>query len=580
MVLFVIFLGAAILSPAHAQEQGETYSQLSHYPANQLASDADYGSATLTNRMKVLSSTSSLAEVANEDVIHPAKTETVLVIQQYNGQGEAPKVAQPPKGTPNVVSIVLQNQSSNSLQNNKKPNIVIFQVDNLGLGELGCYGGGMMRGTNTSRIDQFSREGMQLWHYVAEPQCTPSRSALMTGRHAIRSGTSSCPVSGDPSGLVAWEKTMADLLSPAGYATACFGKWHIGAEKGRWPTDHGFDEWYGPPRSYDECLWPSDPTYDPKVVPPVYMLEGRKGESVRELHDQQLTIPLKRDVDQEYKRRAFDFMRRSVNESKPFFLYFNHGLMHLPTVPREEFKGKSGHGDNADCLMELDHDFGEILDFIDSSSIRNNTIVAFVGDNGPEDMLLWRGTPGIFEGSYFTASEGGLRTPCLIRWPGHVPAGNSNNEMVHQVDMFPTLIGWAGCKVPQDRVIDGIDQGSFFLGQQNKSNREGCLVWVGDKLAAAKWRNFKVTFVDQKYFYSDALPVGNPHIIDLITDPKEREPIDVQHLHSWVMVPVARLVKDFKESVNREPLIPAGAPVDFVPNHQNKTEGILTAFEL
>lgn len=580
IVLFTALIGASIIIASTNAAVGTDKEQLTSDPTEApLVCGANTGTNLLTNRMKVLSSTSSLAEVANEDVIHPAKTETVLVIQPDNGQGEAPKVVQPPKGTRNVISVVLQNQSSNSLlQDNKRPNIVLFQVDNLGLGELGCYGGGMMRGANTSRIDQFSREGMQLWHYIAETQCTPSRSALMTGRYAIRSGTSSVPADWGPGGLVAWEKTMADVLSPAGYATACFGKWHIGAEKGRWPTDHGFDEWYGPPRSYDECLWPSDPTYDPKVVPPVYMLEGRKGESVRELHDQQLTIPLKRDVDQEYKQRAFDFMRRNVNESKPFFLYFNHGLMHLPTVPREEFKGKSGHGDNADCLMELDHDFGEILDFIDSLGIRNNTIVVFVGDNGPEDMLLWRGTSGIFEGSYFTAAEGGLRTPCLIRWPRHVPAGSSNNEMVHQVDMFPTLLGWAGCMVPQDRVIDGIDQRSFFLGQQNKSNREGCLVWVGDTLYAVKWRNFKVTFVDQKYFYSDAVPVGNPHIIDLITDPKEREPVDAQYLHTWVMVPIAKLLKDFKESVSREPLTPAGSPVDFVPNHQNKTEGSLKSF--
>jgi arylsulfatase len=580
IMLFTALIWASIIIASTNAAAGTDNEQLINDRTEaQLVDCANTGTNLLTNRLKVLSSTSSLAEVANEDVINPAKTETILVIQPDNGQGEAPKVVQPPKGTRNAVSVVLQNQSSNSLlQDNKRPNIVLFQVDNLGLGELGCYGGGMMRGANTSRIDQFSREGMQLWHYIAETQCTPSRSALMTGRHSIRSGTSSCPMDGGPGGLVAWEKTMADVLSPAGYATACFGKWHIGAETGRWPTDHGFDEWYGPPRSYDECLWPSDPTYDPKVAPPVYMLEGRKNESVQELHDQQLTIPLKRDVDQEYKRRAFDFMRRNVNESKPFFLYFNHGLMHLPTVPREEFSGKSGHGDNADCLMELDHDFGEILDFLDSLGIRNNTIVVFVGDNGPEDMLLWRGTSGIFEGSYFTPAEGGLRTPCLIRWPGHVPAGSSNNEMVHQVDMFPTLLGWAGCMVPQDRVIDGIDQRSFFLGQQNKSNREGCLVWFGDKLCAVKWRNFKVTFVDQKYLYSDALPVGTPHIIDLITDPKEREPADVQYLHTWVLQPIAKLEKNFKESVSRESLIPAGSPVDFVPDHQNKTEWGLKSF--
>jgi len=168
----------------------------------------------------------------------------------------------------------------------RKPNIVWFHVDNLGLGELGCYGGGKVRGAETKRIDQFARDGLQLWHYVAEPQCTPSRSALMTGRHAIRSGTHTVAIGGEAGGIVAWERTIADVLSVAGYATACFGKWHIGAEEGRWPTDHGFDEWYGPPRSYDECLWADDPWYDPRVAPAAYMLEGRKGERVRERRDQ------------------------------------------------------------------------------------------------------------------------------------------------------------------------------------------------------------------------------------------------------------------------------------------------------
>ena len=134
----------------------------------------------------------------------------------------------------------------------RRPNIVWFHVDNLGLGELGCYGGGKVRGADTKRIDQFAREGLQLWHYIAEPQCTPSRSALMTGRHAIRSGTHTVAMAGEAGGIVAWERTMADVLSSAGYATACVGKWHIGAEDRRWPTDHGFDEWYGPPRSYAE----------------------------------------------------------------------------------------------------------------------------------------------------------------------------------------------------------------------------------------------------------------------------------------------------------------------------------------
>ena len=446
-----------------------------------------------------------------------------------------------------------------------RPNIVFFHVDNLGLGELGCYGGGMVRGAETRRIDAFAREGLQLWHYVAEPQCTPSRSALMTGRHAVRSGTHTIAAGGETGGLVAWERTMGDVLSEAGYATACLGKWHIGAEDGRWPTDHGFDEWYGPPRSYTECMWLEDPWYDPERDLRSYMLEGDKASGVRVREDQPLTMDLKRDVDAEYIRRGVDFVRRSVAAGTPFYLYFNHSLMHMPTIPRPELKGKSSNGDWADCLLELDEDFGVLLDLLDELGIADNTIVVFAGDNGAEEKLLWRGSPGVFEGSYFSSSEGGLRTPCLIRRPGQVAPGRSSNEMVHQVDMFTTLLAWAGCDVPGDREIDGLDQRAFFEGRQDASSREGCLVWLKDVLHGVKWRDFKVMFVRQQYFDEEARTLSTPHVINLITDPKEREPHNQQYLHSWVQVHSRRLVDDFRASVKREPLIPAGSPIDYVP---------------
>ena len=142
----------------------------------------------------------------------------------------------------------------------ERPNIVFFHVDNLGFGELSCYTGGPFRGVVTERIDAFAGEGFRLTNYCPESQCTPTRSALLTGRHAVRSGTHSVPL-GAPGGwgLVAWERTLGDLLSDAGYASAAYGKWHVGEGPGRWPTDKGFAEWYGPPRTYDEALWPTDP---------------------------------------------------------------------------------------------------------------------------------------------------------------------------------------------------------------------------------------------------------------------------------------------------------------------------------
>jgi arylsulfatase A-like enzyme len=416
-----------------------------------------------------------------------------------------------------------------------RPSIVFFHVDNLGMGELGCYGGGILRGADTARADRFAAEGLKLSHYVVEPQCTPSRSALMTGRYPIRSGNHTIALGGNAGGLVAWERTLGDIFSESGYATACYGKWHIGAEDGRWPTDHGFDEWYGPARTYDECLWPEDPYYDPERDGYSYMYEGTKEEGVRELTDQQLTRELKANVDIDYQKRALDFMDRSAAAGEPFFLYFNHSLMHFPMSPREEFRGRSGNGDWGDCLLMLDHDFGVLLDKLDELGIAGDTIVVFAGDNGAEDHLIGRGTAGFFDGSYFSSAEGGIRTPCLVRWPGRIRPGGESNEMVHVTDMFTTLLGWAGCEVPQDRIIDGVDQGPFLLGEQDESNREACMVWLNEELHAVKWKDFKINFKRQQHFHDPELPLGFARITNLLEDPKEREPVNQRYVRWWVM---------------------------------------------
>ncbi len=444
-----------------------------------------------------------------------------------------------------------------------KPNIIYFHVDNLGYGEIGCYGGGILRGAETRRIDQFAREGFQLMNFAPEAQCTPSRSALMTGRHAMRSGNHTVAASGEGQGLVAWERTMGTLFSDAGYATQCLGKWHVGDREGSWPTDHGFDEWYGPPHSYDECLWEKDPWYKPGRDPVTHMLESRKGGKVTEV--KKLTYDVKRAIDTEYKDRAFPFMEANAKEGRPFFIYFNYSLMHYPVVPRDEYKGRSDKGDWADCLLQIDGDFGELLDKLDELGIRDNTIVVFAGDNGNEEFLLHRGTAGFFDGSYFTGREASLRTPCIARCPGKIAAGKKSDEIVHIVDWFPTLAAMAGVSVPDDREMDGIDQTSFLAGEQETSNREGFLYWNGSQLYGIKWQNFKLAFVRQQYLTDPALPLSVPQIVNLMTDPKEREPYNAQYFHTWTMAHFGRLGRAWAKSIEREPLIPAGAPVDYIP---------------
>jgi len=205
--------------------------------------------------------------------------------------------------------------------------VVYILVDNLGYGELGSYGGGILRGAATPNIDALASEGIQLLNFAPETQCTPSRSALMTGRYSIRSGNHTVALAGSEGGLVDWEKTLAEVMKDEGYATSIVGKWHIGASRGRWPTDQGFDEWIGIPHSYDEAYWASDPWYDPQRDPVAYVLESKAGEEPRQI--QQLTVDVKLGLDIEYIKRSKDFIDRSVAAKKPFFLYFNHTLMHM-----------------------------------------------------------------------------------------------------------------------------------------------------------------------------------------------------------------------------------------------------------
>ena len=473
-----------------------------------------------------------------------------------------PGVAQDQAGAVEKKSTSRKTFGKPNLAPDTPPNILYFQVDNLGIGELGCYGGGILRGASTQRIDQFAKEGMQLLNFAPEAQCTPSRSALMTGRYAIRSGNHTIPFAGEEAGLVAWERTMGDVLSEAGYACACYGKWHIGESDGRLPTDHGFDEWYGPIRSYDECLWPARAEYDPERDIHSPVLEGFKGQKVRHAIEI-LTEDVRRDIDLEYLKRAEAFMRKSVDKGTPFYIYFNHSMMHMPTIPRKEFAGKGDNGDWADCLLELDSDFSRLLSLLDEMKIARQTIVVFAGDNGAEENWPWRGTSGYWEGSYFTGMEGSLRTPCLIRWPEHVLAEQQSDEIVHITDMFTTLVNWAGGEVPADRNIDGQDQRAFFEGKVDQSAREGFIFWNGPRLYGVKWKDFKASNVDQKYFWDPVLEYAVPHIYNLKVDPKERENMAVYY--GWVASHAGLMLKMFLASTQKEPLIPASAPLDYNP---------------
>jgi arylsulfatase A-like enzyme len=444
-----------------------------------------------------------------------------------------------------------------------RPNILFILMDNLGYGEIGVYGGGVTRGAPTPRIDRLAAEGTRLTNFNVEAQCTPSRSAIMTGRFAIRSGTHSVPVGEGLEGLTQWEVTVAELLSGVGCATGHFGKWHLGSTDGRLPNDQGFDEWYGIPRTTDEAFWPGDPAAKTAGATFEPIMEGRKGEKSRAVAVYDLDQ--RRLIDAEITRRAIDFMKRSVSAGRPFYAYVPYTQVHFPTLPNPAFAGKTGFGDFPDALAEMDAHVGELLDAVDQLGIHDNTIVVFTSDNGPEATWPWQGSSGPWRGYYFTHMEGSLRVPFIIRWPGRIPAGRVSNEIVHEVDTFTTFAANAGAAIPADRPIDGVDQTAFLLGKSETSSREGFPVYVADRLEAVKWRNWKIVFYDeQRDWWSPPTKLGQPKAFDLITDPKEEYPATGLR-SSWIARPTMNIVVEFEKSLKKYPPITPGTPDPYTP---------------
>jgi arylsulfatase len=443
-----------------------------------------------------------------------------------------------------------------------KPNIVLLLADNLGWGELGCYGGGALRGAPTPRLDQLAREGLRLTNFNVESECAPSRCALLTGRHAIRTGTHRSTAAGLPQGLTQWEVTLAELLAERGYVSGLFGKWHLGDREGRFPTDQGFDEWFGLPRTSNECQFTDAVEFDPKASTTPHILEGRKGEKTRE--GAVFNYDARRRIDAEATRRAIDFMRRSRKAGKPFFAYVPFINVHFPTLPHPDFQGKTRAGDFADAVAELDHRVGQILDALKEMEIEEDTLVIFCSDNGPEFRRPWRGACGPWRGTYHTSMEGGLRAPFLARWTKKIKPDRVSNEIVHIVDLFTTLARVAGAEPPKDRAIDGVDQLAFLLGEQEKSNREGFVLYIEDQMRAVKWRSWKLHFVWQPDAAEGApLKLETPRLFHVLQDPKEET--DVSMHHAWVMEPMVRLAYEFRESLKKHPPIPPGTPDPYRP---------------
>jgi len=438
----------------------------------------------------------------------------------------------------------------------ERPNVVLIFPDNLGWGEVGAYGS--VRGVPTPNIDSIAAQGIRLDNFNVEFSCTVSRTALLTGRYAIRAGST------QPTGMTLWEVTAAEALKSVGYATALFGKWHLGGSnwiEHRTPIDQGFDEWYGIPNTSNEAQFTTAPGYDPKTSYTPYIWEQKAGEAPRKV--KVFDVDTRRLIDREAAARSVEFIERNARAGKPFFLYYPMTQVHFPTLSHPDFVGKTGAGDIGDAMADVDYNVGLVLAALDRAGVAGNTMIWWCTDNGPEGRRPWRGSPGPWRGFYNSVMEGGIRTPCVIRWPARIPRGRATNEIVHELDFLPTIAAAVGAPeiVPADRPIDGVDLLPLLEGRTDRSPRESVLYFTGTGVRAVKWHDWKF-----HYAFMPEPRVTEPplmRLFNLRSDPKEET--DIKDANPWAPGLFDKLVADFMASVKRYPNVPVNATDPYRP---------------
>jgi arylsulfatase len=261
-------------------------------------------------------------------------------------------------------------------------------------------------------------------------------------------------------------------------------------------------------------------------------------------------------IDREITDHAIDFIKRKAKAKQPFFAYLPYTQTHEPVDAHPDYKGKTGNGSFADVLAQTDAYVGELLDTIDKLGLKDNTIFIFTSDNGREGIKRSFGFTGPWRGTMFSPYEGSLRVPFLIRYPGRIPAGRVSNDIVHLIDLFPTLADFVGGDIPQDRILDGVDQSDFLMGKAEKSARETVIIYIGNELFGVKWRNWKMLIkeIDEESYAIQKM--AYPSIYNLIIDPKEEEPEKFYLDDTWVDAPLWQVVEDHNASIAKD----AGAP--------------------
>ena len=361
------------------------------------------------------------------------------------------------------------------------PNFIIVYADDMGYADIGTFS--TIKGASrphTPNLDRMAAEGIRLTNfYVAQAVCSASRAALLTGAYSNRVGILSALNHTAQHGINPDEMTIAEVLKPRGYATAIYGKWHLGHQKPFLPLHHGFDEYYGLPYSND--MWPRHPQQK-NFYPDLPLIEG--DEVVKLDPDQsQLTTS--------YTERAVSFIER--HRDTPFFLYVPHAMPHVPLFVSDRFKGTTKGGLYGDVVAEIDWSVGRILDAVKRAKIDNDTLVIFTSDNGPwMSYGNHAGSPGPFRESKGTTFEGGVRVPFVARWPGRIPRGAVGRLPAMTIDLLPTLAKLAGAPVSTERIIDGRDIWPLLAGRPNaQAPHDALYFYWGSELHAVrsgKWK--------------------------------------------------------------------------------------------
>jgi arylsulfatase A-like enzyme len=384
------------------------------------------------------------------------------------------------------IFILMKSQMSSKKQ---LPNVVLIFMDDMGYGDLSCYGAVDYM---TPNIDKLAAEGMRFTNFLsAQAVCTASRAGLLTGCYPNRIGLHGALMPNSKVGINSSEVTLAEMLKEKGYATGIFGKWHLGHHKEFLPLQHGFDEYYGLPYSND--MWPVD--YDGISAPqdsfrkstfsPLYFINGNeKDKPIKNLKDQASIIEI-------LTSKAIDFISR--NKKKPFFLYLPNPMPHVPIAASTKFIGKSKQGLYGDVMMEIDWSVGEIMKSLKEYKLDKNTIVILTSDNGP--WLTYGNhagsTGGLREGKTGTF-EGGHRVPCIIKWEGQLPKGEVCNQLCSTIDLLPTIAKLTHAKLPNHK-IDGVDITSLLKGGSTNSPRKDFYYYYRkNSLQAVRRENWKL----------------------------------------------------------------------------------------